>query len=670
MRNKRNNVSMHISRWRLLAGSLLCVFCHVLHFCLLLKFNQSQKYIFPLPIYKYMGVFRIESWIKENKGFMLRDDYLIDDPHHGDMKDHTWSGKFRGRMVVTYPDNYHGYDLNPTTYPGRFPIFWVMLTILPAHAAAKIIKFDERIGFGNPGHQKFMQTIEHQKEELQTKIKQGLISISQTISDLELLEHDLRKYREYKKYIDDYYATGDDEETKKRKKLADRFLKMIFVEQVDYHVGSTGQGPGRFSMAFMRNNNIMPTIVDDFLEIEKLEDIDEILMKEKKISGAERNILITKFKAFQEWLNLFKEAVETRLKRLEELKRSREKTVEEFKKWVKPHIIRLKALSINEDLSAGETYKKSSRFTQITGLYRYNATLWIIKDFMLPWDRMEYRKSTMEYDFATNPEEKYFNHPLNPYNKWTQEHLVFNYDYGLLADYPWMTKELADEWAKKAWKGFLSNQKFILYYVFNHIVVKNDIYYPLEVEDIDIIYSPILMSHNAVLVKFMENDAHQKQFDMEVEEYIGHITPIEGKSVVTYYKKGSKYELTQGFLKRWLNSSPSSWVYKVHKERIEEIKRRLKEKGFKLDENNIVLNKKEFFDVFDENDFHHVQNYKENKLVSWIEDNVLGHSLNWRYRGPYNITFKDTTTYVFYKALYKEHKKLVVDPVMKALKFP
>jgi len=619
-------------------------------------------------------VLRIDNWIKENKGFMLRDEYLLSDSAHGEIKDRTWTGKFRGKMIAVFPDNYHAFDLNATTYPGRFPLFWIMLTIIPAHADAKIIKFDEEISFGNPMHQKFMQVLEHQKEQLETKIKQGLVSISQSVADLELLEHDLRKYREYKKYIDDYFSNpGDDEEGKKRKKLADRFLKMIFVEQVDYHVGSTGHGPGRFSMAFMRNNNLMPTIVDDFLEIEKLEDIDEILYKQKKISGAERNILITKFKAFQEWLNLFKEAVETRLKRLEELKRSREKTLEEFKEWVKPHIIRLKALSMKEELSTGlgEHYKKTPRFTQITGIYRYVGYLWVIKDMTLPWDRMEYRKPLFEYDFSANPGEPYYDHPFNPYNKWTQEHLVFNYDYGLLADYPWITKELADKWAKQAW-GYLSKKKYVLYYIFNHIIVKNDIYYPMEIEDIDIIYSPILLSHNAVLVKLMENEAHTKQFDMEVEEFIGHIGKIDGRSVVTYYKSGNKFIPTPRFVERWLYASENTWVYKIHRERIEETRRRLNEKNIKKKdlEKGYEMGKKEFYDIFDKENFYHVRNYRENKIISFLEDKVFGHSLKWKFDLPYLTAFKDTTTYVFYKAFYHKHKKLVVDPVMKLLPMP
>ncbi|GEM_PF-1620745 len=626
-------------------------------------------------------VLRIEQWIKEGKGFMLRDEYLIDDPSsggHGEMSDLTWTGKFRGRMIALYPDNYHNIDINPSTYPGRFSSFWAYLTISVAYSDALIIKFDEEISFGNPTHQKFMQMLEHQEEQLEAKIKQGLVTISQSVADLELLEHDIRKYKEYKRYIDDYFSNPpeDDEEGKKRKKLADRVLKMIFVEQVDYHVGSIGQGPGRFSMAFLRNNNLMPTIVDDFLEIERIEDIDELLYKQKKISGAERNVLITKFKAFQEWLTLFKEAVETRLKRLEELKRSREKTLEEFKEWVKPHIIRLKALRMRHDLStsspAGQYhYKKFPRFTQITGIYRYIGTLWIIKDLILPWDRMEYRKSLSRYDFSANPHEPYYDDPLNPYNKWTQENLVFNYDYGLLADYPWITKEFADDSARKAW-GFLSKRKYVLYYIFAHVTVKNDIYHPIELEDIDFIFNPILLSHNAVLVKLIENDAHTKEFDMEVEEFIGHISRIPGKSIATYYKSGGKFIPTPRFAEKWIYASPNTWVYKIHRERIEETRRRLKERNITEEDlrRGCEMSKNEFYYIFDKENFYHVKNFRENKFISFLEDKIFGHSLKWRFGKPYITSFKDATTYIFYRTLYYKVNNLLIEPILKLMNLP
>ncbi len=614
-------------------------------------------------------VIRIDDWVKNGKGFMLKDDYLLSNTGHGGLDDDTWSGKFKGRMAVLRAINYEEFTLDATTYPGRFPIFWIMLTIVPKHANFHVIKFDEGIHFGFPMHKTYMAGLEHQKEELEKNIKQGLISISQSVADLELLEHDIRKYKEYKKYLDDYFST--DESKKKDKKIADRFLKMIFVEQVDYHVGSTGQGPGRFSMAFLRNNNLMPTIVDDFLEIEKIEDIEE-MFKQGKISGAEKNLLLTKFKSFNEWLNMFKETVERRLKRMEELKRSREKTLEEFKNWLRPHIIRLKALNMSiENKGMGKEYKKFAINSQVTGIYVYSTTLWLFRHFTTPWDRMEYKKPLVDYDFSTKDDDEYYEHPLNPYNKWTRENLIFNYDYGLLADYPWITKDLADNYAIKAWKEYLKDRKDTIYHLFLNIEINDSIFSPIEIEDIEIKYRPFILSHNVVLAKLMENEAHGQEFDFEVEEFMGHISSIDGKTIVTYYKKGNKYYITPRFIEKWLNSKHDSWVYKLHRERIEETKRRISNKFKNINDlSEKGLSYKDMQDIFPENSFYYVKNSYENKAKAYIEDNILGHSLRWKYDLPYQTNFTDAVTYMFYRKMAKDMNRFVVDPIKGLLKIP
>ncbi len=595
---------------------------------------------------------RIDKWAKEGKGFFLKDDYIMGGVNFGDIDEDTWTGKWLGRIFASVPDNMNGYNFNPTTTPGKFSSFWLTLTIPPAHAGAIVKRVKEEFWI-TPMYQKYYNLIIHQKEQLETKIKQALVSISQSIADLELLEHDLRKYQEYAQYLDDYHSNDE-----KKKRVAERFLKMIFVEQVDYHVGSTGQGPGRFSMAFLRNNNIIPTIVDDFLEIHSLEDIDKL---KGKISGAERHILLTKYKAFEEWLRLFENAVRTRLERLKILQRSREKSIEEFRRWARPLIQKLKVLEeALEERGGGAEYISQPKHHNLMGFMRQYVNLWIIKNIMLPYEHGAEPTSIMDYDFG----DKDPHNPLNPWNLWNRNNLVFNYDYGLIADYPWISYEWANAQAESAWSA-ISKHKHSIYYLFLLTKIKID-YMQLtqasEIEDIDFYFYPTMMSHNLVLVKLIENAAILEEVDNYTDEFIGVIRKMDGKAILGYHKKGSSYYFNENFVKRWLLNPKIPLKFPSQYERIKEV---LEKKGIKeINENaiekilKIKFNKKEFYDYFPSSEFYHSFHPKENKIKAWIEDNILGTIIYLRKYPPYETNFRDTITRVYYKHIAQEFMKI------------
>jgi len=68
----------------------------------------------------------------------------------------------------------------------------------------------------SPVHQQYYQLTQKQKEDLESRIKKGLASASQSVADLELLEHDLRKYQDFIKYFGMEYneESGSFENTK------------------------------------------------------------------------------------------------------------------------------------------------------------------------------------------------------------------------------------------------------------------------------------------------------------------------------------------------------------------------------------------------------------------------------------------------------------------------
>ncbi|NPA38717.1 MAG: hypothetical protein GXN99_02890 [Candidatus Nanohaloarchaeota archaeon] len=549
------------------------------------------------------------------------------------------------------PENMIGYDFNPTTLPGKFNQLYLSFTINAAHAAARVMRLNESIWI-TPAYQKYYNLIIHQKEQLETKIKQALVSISQSISDLELLEHDLRKYEEYEHYLNDYKSNDE-----KKKRVAERFLKMIFVEQVDYHVGSTGQGPGRFSMAFLRNNNIMPTIVDDFLEIHSLEDIEKL---KGKISGAERHVLLTKYKAFEEWLRMFETAVRTRLERLRLLKRSREKSLEEFRRWARPLIQKLKALEeALENKGGAKDYFSHTKLHNVMGFMRQTMHVWMFKNMLQPYEHAADQKSISHYEFG----DKDPYNSLNPWNLWNRQNLVYNYDYGLIADHPWISYEWADKQAHSIFGSFLKKHKYSIYYLFLLTFIKTD-YMQItqggEIEDIDFVFYPSLLSHNLVLAKIMEYEAFMKELDDYTDEFLGIVEKMKGRAVVGYIKKGSSYYLAENFVEKWYFNSKTPLWYPDQYERMKtEIEKRLKGRSNSAQSiSNIKFSKKELKDIFSDDLFYLSYHPRENKFLSYIEDNILGFTLWVRKYPPYETNFRDTITRVYYKHLAAEFSKL------------
>ncbi|MCK4550921.1 MAG: hypothetical protein KAT91_03125, partial [Candidatus Aenigmarchaeota archaeon] len=199
-----------------------------------------------------------------------------------------------GPCFIVQAEDQQKIILNPTTAPGGIMGMYYSLMFELPKDNWNPAKPEETIEV-SPVHQQYYQLVTAQKEQLEGKIKQGMASISQSIADLELVEHDKRKYDEFQEYLDELKSPDA-----KKKREANLRLKSVFVDQVDFHVGGTGQGAGRLSLAFMRNNNIMPTVVDDFFRMGSLEDINTGKLQD--LPDVERRMLETKFNAYNQWL--------------------------------------------------------------------------------------------------------------------------------------------------------------------------------------------------------------------------------------------------------------------------------------------------------------------------------------------------------------------------------
>lgn len=395
----------------------------------------------------------------------------------------------------------------------------------------KEIKVDEWINV-SPVHAQYFQLTTQQKEQLETKIKQGLASVSQSVADLELLKHDIRKYREFVNYVEQ-----KDEPS----------LKTLFVDQIDFYAGGATQGAGRLSMAFMRNANIMPTIVQDFMSMQSLDDLD----KDKYLSNlpkVEKDMLKVKWKSYKQWKEMFGREVKERYKSLLNLVRSRRMSVEEYKNWLKPYIAKHKI--IEEGLS-----RPSIRRAE-PGKYHKSAAQAVSENAIeiFAWyyiDVAEFKKTSGELFGAKTP-------PV------LDEFIKRNFIFDLAADFPNIRKELrekgekclveqfpwiTEEWVEETTKELIDNGSFWTspgtqeqdYYSIFPVKMQRDVYRMPdgnETEDITFDLSGKMVSKNILLVKLLEIKAKHEEFERYVNQLIGSEKYLE---TIRYMKKGKEF---------------------------------------------------------------------------------------------------------------------------------
>ena len=228
-------------------------------------------------------------------------------------------------------------------------VYYGLMFQLPKWGFARF-KIDESI-FVSPVFKQYYEFTIAQREQLQAQIKAGLTSIANSFSDLELVSHDLRKYKEFM----DYYqmiekgkkliSEKNDEEGRKLVMQGNQTLRSIFIDQVDAHTDLPNT-----PIALRTIVSRWPTIIVDFMNLSD-EDVEVKNISEKlNVSEAEGVVLATKNKLFLEWRKLFLSTVKERYQNLKRLVEARRKSVEEYKEMLKPTIARYKMM--NESLSS------------------------------------------------------------------------------------------------------------------------------------------------------------------------------------------------------------------------------------------------------------------------------------------------------------------------------
>ncbi|MBI4174049.1 MAG: hypothetical protein HY517_00250 [Candidatus Aenigmarchaeota archaeon] len=465
-------------------------------------------------------------------------------------------GEWLGHVIAAGPFEAH-VQLDFTGPPGSVSGIYYSLFFQLGKWEYLVQKRDEWIEV-SPVHAQYYQLTQKQKEELEGRIKQGLVSVSQSVADMELLMHDRRRYHEFLHYLG--YRTpselkkmdkklekqeeghqhvneemdeiclkedDDEDERKTREKRTDNHsLKAVFIDQVDMH---TGEGISMRSIV-----SRWPTLITDFMRMSD-DDMDPDKVKDNlQVSKAEAVVLITKNKLYQEWKRIFGPEIKNRYITINELAGARKKSVDEYKEWLKPFIARHRL--IKEGLaSPGNRGSMLTSFITTGGTATSSSKikLWVWKDFLVP----ELYKGGSEDTGKLRLYEK-----LRPDDDWTMKHLIFNKKYGIVNRYPWIT----EEWVREKAKEMRDKDRWFTfqkpYYSFFEITLsKTNIRMPTgdEMEDGVFDINMFCMSENALFAKLLELKAEQEEMEQHVNKLLGVSKPLRG-TVPKYYHAKEK----------------------------------------------------------------------------------------------------------------------------------
>ncbi len=238
-----------------------------------------------------------------------------------------------------------------------------------------IEKLEESVEI-SPVHPQYYQLTVQQKQQLEGQIKTAMGSISNAVSDYELVAHDLRKYTEYMRYFEEI-------EVGKKEKKKDLIMKnlqtfrSIFIDQVDVF---TGEG-----VALKLIAPRWPTIIVDFMRLDEDDTDQKKISKRYEVTEAEGVVLATKNKLFLQWKDMFKQTVKERYENLKRLAEARKKSIEEYREMVKPYISRYRTIREMTETAEGRLANYRAWFKpSVQGISLDSSEYWAWKPFAVP----------------------------------------------------------------------------------------------------------------------------------------------------------------------------------------------------------------------------------------------------------------------------------------------
>jgi len=166
-------------------------------------------------------------------------------------------------------------------------------------------------------HDEFM----NRRQQAEQRVKSTMQGFSELMKEKQVIEHDIRKLRSR---VENFESRDE------------TLLKADFIELVD-GAGGGQQGGDRASLKFLRDQNIYPSIVADFNEMESTEDLEE----GGKLDHLPENVkavLKKKYSMYEKWKDLYGTEVRRKLNELNSQLKATERKIEEAKNWLEPHV--------------------------------------------------------------------------------------------------------------------------------------------------------------------------------------------------------------------------------------------------------------------------------------------------------------------------------------------
>lgn len=423
---------------------------------------------------------------------------------------------------------------NLTAPPGSWTSLYYGLMGQLGNWEFNVKKVDESVEV-SPMYKGFYEMVMNEKQNIEIKVKKVIDDIISHTSELELILHDIRRYKEFYDYFD--YSNSEE-----KRKPDEHSLKAVFIDMVDYH---SGEGtPGRLSMSFMQQNNIFPTIIQDFYQMNSIDDI-KTNPRLSGLANVEKDMLKTKYKAYTDWKSLFGNEVRKRYERLKQLADSKEAMINKSREWIKPYIARHKLLKEGMSDESARTDRLLSEFNlNVQPTSATSITVWAWKEFPI----QEFFKTPGELMSPTLKEEARFIEKSDGgkfkgkyilKDRWTMDNLIMDKKLGLKERYDFIN----EDWVQEKVNDIMFNDDWFrarkriankTYYYYAFMEIRFDIWTTrtstgVEIEDTNVSIRSFWMSRNVLLTKLLELKAMQKTFEDDIKKMLGETVPSMGE---------------------------------------------------------------------------------------------------------------------------------------------
>jgi hypothetical protein len=373
----------------------------------------------------------------------------------------------------------------------------------------RVYKVDEYIEI-SPSHPMF-QSIVRQKQDIIRQVKEGLAQVDRAVSDVELLTHDRRRYKEIL-----YFFEKKDEHS----------LKAMFIDQVDVNL------PEGVSLRSIAPR--WPTIIADFMELNPDEDKTDVIMKKLGTSKAEAVILATKMRLYNRWKDFFINQVKDRYRAILERLYARKASIEEYRNWIRPLIRRIlqirevddKFLAMNKNLPVGAGMPVALQYIEYWA-WTTGEGLEPEEHHKVARERYETKgtgmsKGLSEYKVREGAVPRF---RIEPYDDVVKK-LIPEVEkrHGVK-----ITKEDVLEARKRL---YLEGNPTYEWYVLVHFpvsILQYKLPSGLDVEDVDFNkLSVVFLTQNMILLKILEMIAEEKKLDVYIDELLGKKVMVDG----------------------------------------------------------------------------------------------------------------------------------------------